>query len=191
MIASSPSRQRSKARNFRQNHGRPGVIYILSNPGLRSGIWKIGCSTRSGSVRAIELNSGAGTGTPGTFECIWEHETSNCGQAEELVFLKLAEYRRGKWGQEFFEVELAVAKQVIIETCAEIDPPHATKTIDKPHTTKRQVPPARRLTATKALTQVCEKCGHPFSVTLTRYDRGSSCPTCYSFNQVPDGWIDA
>ena len=27
--------------NFRQNYGEPGVVYVLENPGLREGLWKI------------------------------------------------------------------------------------------------------------------------------------------------------
>jgi hypothetical protein len=107
--------------NYRKNHGVPGVVYILDNPGLREGIIKIGCSRRSGEVRARQLNFDASTGTPGTFRCVFECPTDDCGKAEERVFEKLVKHRRGKWGQEYFEVALDHAKEIIIQTCSDVD----------------------------------------------------------------------
>src|SRR6266536_3164513 len=98
---------------YQQNHGVPGVVYVLDNPGLRDGFFKVGCSRRSGPTRAFDLNSDAGTGTPGTFRCIFEYGTRDCGRAEQLVFMELHAHRRGKPGQEYFQVELEYAKQVI------------------------------------------------------------------------------
>jgi hypothetical protein len=107
--------------NYRKNHGVSGVVYILDNPGLRDGFYKIGCSRISGSKRANDLNNDANTGTPGTFRCIFEYRTKNCGKAEERVFEKLSNHRQGKWGQEFFSIDLAVAKETITKVCKEID----------------------------------------------------------------------
>jgi hypothetical protein len=106
---------------YRRNHGQPGVVYILENPGLRSGWWKIGCSTRSGAVRAKELNDEATTGTPGVFRCVFEVRTLDCGRAEERVFQDLAIFRRGKQGQEYFELQLSVAQTSIRRVCSQID----------------------------------------------------------------------
>jgi hypothetical protein len=111
----------SPASDYRQNHGRPGVVYILENPGLRQGWWKIGCSTRSGHHRARDLNEDAATGTPGAFQCVYEFRTLDCGLAEERVFARLVNERRGKRGQEYFEVELAQAQEVIASTCLAVD----------------------------------------------------------------------
>ena len=108
---SKTARGRRKA--YRTNHGQPGVVYILENPGLRDGWWKIGCSTRSGAARASDLNAEATTGTPGIFRCVFEHRTVDCGLAEERVFAELAHARNGKWGQEYFAIELAIAKEII------------------------------------------------------------------------------
>ena len=108
-------------RFYRNNFGLPGVVYILENEGLRDGWIKIGCSTRSGKVRALELNEDAGTGTPGSFKCIYQHKTVDCGRAEQEVFKILAKFRRGKKGQEFFEVSLDLAKNTIEKTCRQFD----------------------------------------------------------------------
>lgn len=108
-------------RFYRNNFGLPGVVYILENEGLRDGWVKIGCSTRSGKVRAFELNEDAGTGTPGSFKCIYQYKTVDCGRAEQEVFKILAKFRRGKKGQEFFEVSLDLAKNTIEKTCKNFD----------------------------------------------------------------------
>jgi hypothetical protein len=107
--------------NYDQNMGRPGVVYILENDGLRAGWVKIGCSSRSGAARASDLNADANTGTPGTFRCVYELHTQDCGLAERKVFAELSRHRRGKWGQEFFEVEQAYAREVIERACRAID----------------------------------------------------------------------
>lgn len=106
---------------YDQNHGVAGVVYILGNDGFRDGYYKIGCSRRSGHARAFDLNIDASTGTPGTFRCIFEQRTVDCGRAERMVFDRLRANRRGKWGQEFFEVELGLACQTILAVCAEVD----------------------------------------------------------------------
>ncbi len=121
-----PTRRRSRrfapaAGDYRQNHGRPGVVYVLENPGLREGWWKIGCSTRSGHHRARDLNDDATTGTPGAFRCIFEFKTLDCGLAEERVFSELAEFRRGKRGQEYFEVGIQLARETIERCCVQVD----------------------------------------------------------------------
>ena len=119
--------------DYRKNHGVPGVVYILDNPGLRAGIYKIGCSRHSGAVRAEALNKDANTGTPGEFRCVFECGTLDCGRAEEDVHeffhdkrrgkfgKKLGKNERGTWGQEFFEVDLAEAKKTITQVCKSID----------------------------------------------------------------------
>ena len=107
--------------SYDQNIGRPGVVYILTNPGLREGYVKIGCSRYSGKKRADDLNLKANTGTPGTFKCIYEKKTQDCGKAEQEVFKILARYRRGKKYQEFFEVSIDLAKKTIVEVCNRID----------------------------------------------------------------------
>ena len=107
--------------SYDQNIGRPGVVYILTNPGLREGYVKIGCSRYSGKKRAEDLNLKANTGTPGKFKCIYEKKTQDCGKAEQEVFKILAKHRRGKKYQEFFEVSIDLAKETIVEVCNKID----------------------------------------------------------------------
>lgn len=160
MTSSSNRRPRRSAGNYEQNHGRPGVLYILFNPGLRDGWWKIGCSTRSGRARAQDLNIAATTGTPGIFECVFEHSTLDCGLAEQLVFEKLAFARRGKFGQEYFEVSLQDAVDAIEETCLAVDdevcprppPPPAPPPLPPPlpQSSKTAPAPATQASSTKA-----------------------------------------
>jgi hypothetical protein len=101
--------------------GQPGVVYILGNEGLRHDWVKIGCSTRSGDARATDLNSDANTGTPGVFHCVFQQSTLDCGTAERRVFAELRSQRRGKPGQEFFQVELQHAKETITRVCEAVD----------------------------------------------------------------------
>ena len=123
--------------------GLAGVVYILENDGLREGWFKVGCSTRSGQARAGDLNADANTGTLGAYRCLYERRTVDCGTAELEVFAALSAHRRGKWGQEFFHVELELAKSTIERICAEVDQslrpapsapttPPASKPIDVP-----------------------------------------------------------
>lgn len=106
---------------YRQNHGKPGVVYILTNSAFTAGLYKIGCSTRSGAARAADLNSDANTGTPALFSCNFEVRTLDCGLAEHCVFAELSDSRTGKRGQEYFRVDLDRAKEVIRRVCADVD----------------------------------------------------------------------
>lgn len=107
--------------NYDRNDGRPGVVYILANAAFRDDWWKIGQSTRSGQHRARDLNFEASTGTPKHFHCVFEVPTKDCGRAEKAVHARLAQYRMGATGQEYFCVPLETAKAVIVEECERID----------------------------------------------------------------------
>ncbi len=104
-----------------QNRGVPGVVYVLSNPGLRSGIYKVGCSRRSGRIRANELSRSASTGTPGQFICIFEIETLDCGLAESRILEMLSNHRVGKPGQEYIELAIEALIAVMSQVCQEVD----------------------------------------------------------------------
>lgn len=106
---------------YKQNHGKPGVVYILRNAAFKQGLFKIGQSTKTGSVRAKQLNDDATTGTPAMYQCVFEHRTKDCGLAEELVHRELDAYRTGKWGQEFFEISIDEAKATIIRIVEKVD----------------------------------------------------------------------
>jgi len=136
------ARQKTTSGGYARNVGKSGVVYILENDGLRSGWVKIGCSSRSGFVRAAELNADANTGTPGVFRCVFEMPTVDCGRAERQVFKELSSHRRGKWGQEFFEVEVAHAKAVIRRVCAAID--EASPPLPPPQPPPPPAPPPYR-----------------------------------------------
>ena len=102
--------------DYDRNDGLPGVVYILHNEAMRPGIYKIGQSTRSGAARANDLNRRVGTETPKLFKCIFEFHTVDCGRAEKAVHLRLHAYRMTR--QEYFDVDLELAKSVIKDECA-------------------------------------------------------------------------
>ncbi len=114
--------------SWEQNHSVPGVVYVLRNPFLRDGFYKIGCTRTSGWVRARELDDAAKGAIPKGFECVYEKRSVDCGRAEQRTFQKLHEHRRGQHfmdgerfaGQEFFEIPLERAIRAIEEACAEI-----------------------------------------------------------------------
>lgn len=112
-------RRKSNYINYDQNDGKPGVVYILINEAFQENYLKIGQTTRSGSHRAFDLNEQAGTGLPKKHVCAFEYRTVDCGRAEKLVHERLAQYRQGP--QEYFFVEIELAKSVIVETCQLID----------------------------------------------------------------------
>lgn len=103
--------------DYNQNDGKPGVVYILENEGLRSGYYKVGQSTRSGAHRANDLNKEATTGMPKLYRCIFECRSEDCGRAEKEVFRRLNQRLTPR--QEFFHIEdLDAAKAMIGEVCA-------------------------------------------------------------------------
>jgi hypothetical protein len=101
--------------------GRPGVVYVLVNPAFTTGLIKIGASTRSGVVRAQELNEQARTSTPAEFRCVHEVRTSDCGTAERLAHRWLADFRRGGWGQEYFDADLTLVRDLVTRACRLVD----------------------------------------------------------------------
>lgn len=107
--------------DYDRNDGRPGVVYVIGNAAFQADWWKIGQSTRSGQHRARDLNFEASTGTPKHFHCVFEVPTKDCGRAEKAVHARLAEYRMGATGQEWFCLPLDTAKAVIVNECERIN----------------------------------------------------------------------
>lgn len=192
-----------------RNHGLAGVVYILENDGLREGWIKIGCSTRSGAIRAKELNANANTGTPGLFRCVFEQKTSDCGLAEEFVFKKLAKFRSGKKGQEYFVLDIESAKTTITHICTSIDVPIlgindlagksenlqkytdqklaavANQESQKESSCTTNSPPAKeKITITGTFYTICHNCKSEFTATLQRCSTGAKCPRCFRFNEI-------
>ena len=118
---SNKKKANTNSGGFQQNHGVPGVVYILENEGLAPGLVKIGCSRRNGAARANELNREATTGLPGSFRCVVEFRTRDCGRAEKRVHLHFKDQHVGKRGQEFFRIGVEDAKMVIATVCRDID----------------------------------------------------------------------
>lgn len=112
-------RTTTKRGNYNQNDGVPGVVYILRNDAFKELWLKIGCSRHSGAARARDMNREASTGLPAHHVCVYECRTQDCGNAEKLVFQELQAHRKGR--QEFFEVDIELAKQVIFRVCQQID----------------------------------------------------------------------
>ncbi|MCX7256011.1 MAG: GIY-YIG nuclease family protein [Polaromonas sp.] len=109
-------KKRQSRPNYDQNDGKAGVVYILRNDAFKENWLKIGQSTRSGQKRAEEINREAGTGLPKHHFCVFEHQTTDCGKAEKAIHKRLASYRKGQ--QEYFEVDITLAKEVIVQECA-------------------------------------------------------------------------
>ena len=107
--------------SFDQCMGRAGIVYILRNDAFQTNWYKIGCTQRSAEARAAEINRDAGTGIPGIFKPAFSIKTLDCGKAEREVHSLLARYRRGKKGQEHFEVDFEFAKKTISNVCANVD----------------------------------------------------------------------
>lgn len=102
--------------DYDQNDGKPGVVYILRNEAFKENWLKIGQTTKSGHVRAAQINEKAGTGLPKYHVCVFEFKTVDCGRAEKEVHKALDPFRKGF--QEFFEVDIEFAKETISEVCS-------------------------------------------------------------------------
>jgi hypothetical protein len=119
--------EKKKGANYDQNDGVAGGVYILGNKALKFNYQKIGCTRYSGRKRASDLNKDANTGTPAHFFCAFEQKTVDCGLAEKRVHQRLASYRRGKKGQEYFELPYKDAKTAVIEECQKVDSEYAER----------------------------------------------------------------
>uniref|UniRef100_UPI00374DA1F0 GIY-YIG nuclease family protein n=1 Tax=Undibacterium sp. TaxID=1914977 RepID=UPI00374DA1F0 len=108
-------------REPRPNHGVPGIVFLLANQGLRDGVYKIGSTRRSGWSKAMELNRDIHNTIPGTFVCEFETHTRDSGRALEQIFQELHYCHRGRKEQDYYELELDRAKEVIGRICAAVD----------------------------------------------------------------------
>ncbi|MFZ6646607.1 GIY-YIG nuclease family protein [Undibacterium sp. TJN25] len=108
-------------REPRPNRGVPGIVYLLANQGLRDGVYKIGSTRRSGWSKAMELNRDIHNTIPGSFVCEFEMHTRDSGGALELIFQELQYCHRGRKEQDYYELELDRAKEVIGRICATVD----------------------------------------------------------------------
>jgi hypothetical protein len=91
---------------------KKGFIYILSNNSLKENLLKIGKTGKKTSDRTKQLSSS--TSIPENFEIEFEFEFSDINWAERKVHSILSKYRPNK-RKEFFNCEIGIAKQVIIE----------------------------------------------------------------------------
>jgi hypothetical protein len=121
MLSTSASHQRNKHQDHKRLHGVPGVIYVLRNTGLKTGLLQIGLSRRSGWAKALELNRDKTNLIPGNFECVFEIRTQDGGGALELIFQALQSARRGRREQDFFEMREEYAEIIISKLVREAD----------------------------------------------------------------------
>lgn len=91
---------------------KKGFIYILSNNSLKENLLKIGKTGKETSDRTKQLSSS--TSIPENFEIEDEFEFSDINWAERKVHSILSKYRPNK-RKEFFNCEISIAKQAIIE----------------------------------------------------------------------------
>lgn len=112
---------RATYREPKANYGVPGIIYLLANQGLREGVYKIGSTRRSGWSKAMELNRDIHNTIPGSFVCEFELHTRDSGKALELIFLELQYCHRGRKEQDYFELELGRARELISRVCTDVD----------------------------------------------------------------------
>lgn len=92
---------------------KKGFIYILSNNSLKENLLKIGKTGNETIDRTKQLS--ASTSIPEKFEIEDEFEFSDINWAEREIHSKLSEFRYNK-RKEFFNCDISIAKQVIIET---------------------------------------------------------------------------
>ena len=92
---------------------KKGFIYILSNNSLKENLLKIGKTSKETLNRTKQLSSS--TSIPENFEIEGEFEFSDINWAEKKVHSRLSKFRHNK-RKEFFNCEIDIAKQVIIET---------------------------------------------------------------------------
>ncbi|MBC3920665.1 GIY-YIG nuclease family protein [Undibacterium sp. CY18W] len=113
--------QRTLPREPQFMHGTPGTIYILQNDGLRKGLYKIGATRRSGVSKAMELNRDLQQLIPGSYECVFELHTKDCGHALDEILKQFQHHRCGKRGQDFYDLDLDAAAEKIANTIALIN----------------------------------------------------------------------
>ena len=126
-------------KNYNQNDGKPGVVYILAYDAAN--LLKIGQSTRSAATRARELNENCGTENPGKFSVLHEVRTADCGRAEKRVHKTLKKHRFRE-DREFFAIDVGTALEAVREACA---------FFNKKEEEKKRAPDATRQAAEEVL----------------------------------------
>lgn len=103
---------------FGQVAVNPGVVYILRNSAYRETIVKVGRTSRSSELRALELSRPTGIATP--FEVLYEEAVADCERAERIVHGRLSKWRVNE-SREFFNVPLKDAVRAVFEACLEVN----------------------------------------------------------------------
>lgn len=99
-----------------------GWVYVLANPFLIKGIYKVGRTTGRIERRMRQLYT---TGLPGEFECLYTQWFADCITAERYTH-SILEGRRVSDSREFFQADLKQIKHAIMEvsTLGEMHPDH-------------------------------------------------------------------
>lgn len=173
---------------------RAGCVYILSNPAFAPDLLKIGMTRRRAHDRAWELY--LATGVPSKFVVELEEPVSDCQRAEALIHDQLRAYRPNGY-REFFRLPLQDAIRIVRSICEDVE-------CHPDYSTRLRMEAEARLAIlgedvgaadaavgrapygfyTQRVLLTCQICRSSFSVTLTRYEMATFCPTC-------DVWVDA
>lgn len=121
MQSTSTAQQRAQSRESKRLHGIPGNIYILRNSGLKEGLLQIGISRRSGWAKALELNRDKTNTIPGNYECVFEMRAQDGGGALDAIFQQLHSLRYGRRDQDFFDIDLHRAEQIVAHCIRDAD----------------------------------------------------------------------
>lgn len=87
-----------------------GFVYILGNP-VFPGIFKVGMTERSPSLRCKELSSS--TSAPDSFVLLSYYEFEDARYAEQAIHSEFQEFRVNR-GREFFDVCLYVLHEALL-----------------------------------------------------------------------------
>lgn len=113
------SNKRRNSKSYTQNHGRPGVVYVLGNRTFPD-LLKIGQTTDM-ARRLAQLNKDCNTSNPiSRFFVLYQRQTADCGNAEQRAHDALKQHRLNDY-REFFNTSLDLAKKAIDEACNHFD----------------------------------------------------------------------
>jgi len=92
---------------------KPGFVYVLSNPAM-PGLFKIGSTTGSVLERKLCLET---TGVPAVFKIELECKVLTRVRTAEMIIHEIFKKTRYSSKREFFQVDLALIKQVVEVVC--------------------------------------------------------------------------
>ena len=188
-----------------------GWVYVITNKAM-PGLVKVGFSTKDPKVRADELdNSGMPHPYVVQYDALVEHPYGIEQRVHSELFAvwEAKEWFRCSIADAISAVRSVAGEGILLETITEITTEETTpsqddhlldeKLVDRSTATIRATEASAadiRTTGTTGTTTKirhtaryagkCPFCSNLFAVTLTRYDSGAICPTCFRLNNVSD-----